>query len=208
MIGIVDYGAGNLRSVEKALSYIGYRCEVTDNPVRLLGCDGLILPGVGAFAEAMRRLEGKDLLNPIEEFIDSGRPFLGICLGLQTLMDQSEETFDETELGIGGLGLLRGRVRRFGKGLKVPHMGWNAIELTSNTTPLFEGVASGTYFYFVHSFYADPEDDSVVSCLSEYGHPFCAGVHRANLNAVQFHPEKSGAAGLKVLRNFGEQVLR
>lgn len=211
MIGIVDYGAGNLRSVKKAMEAVGHSCQTTSNPDEIEAFSGLILPGVGAYALAMDRLRALSLIEPITRFIGSGKPFLGICLGLQVLMDESEEAPLGGHLrgerpSVMGLGVVRGRVRRFGAELKVPQIGWNSVSFDHDHAPLLRGLKSGAFFYFVHSYYVIPDDERVVICRSSYGIDFCAALHVGNAYGVQFHPEKSGSNGLTVLRNFGELV--
>ena len=196
MIAIVDYGRGNLRSVQKAFEYLGYRALVTSDPDAILKAEKLVLPGVGAFGDCMDNLKALGLDGAVREFVASGKPFLGICLGLQLLFTYSEE-FGPVE----GLNLVRGRVVRFPAGLKVPHMGWNQIEI-ERRCPLLEGIGSGEYFYFVHSYYVVPEDDSVVVARTEYGVPFVSMINMDNIYATQFHPEKSQKAGLRLLDNF------
>ncbi len=196
MIAIVDYGRGNLRSVQKAFEYLGYRALVTSDPDAILKAEKLVLPGVGAFGDCMDNLKDRGLDVAVREFVASGKPFLGICLGLQLLFTYSEE-FGPVE----GLNLVRGRVVRFPAGLKVPHMGWNQIEI-ERRCPLLEGIGSGEYFYFVHSYYVVPEDDSVVVARTEYGVPFVSMINMDNIYATQFHPEKSQKAGLRLLDNF------
>ncbi len=197
MIGIIDYGAGNLLSVEKALRYIGCECSIVRSPERLMSADAAVLPGVGAFGSAMETLRSRNLEEPVKAFVDSGRPFLGICLGLQILFESSEES-----PGVPGLGLLRGKILRFpgNMGLKVPHIGWNSLKLQM-PGELFAGFQGEPYFYFVHSYYLMAEED-IVSAAAEYGVEFHAAIQKKNLFACQFHPEKSGMAGLSLLRNF------
>lgn len=211
MIAIVDYGMGNLRSVQKALHKLGFEAKVTSDPHTVRRADKLILPGVGAFGAAMSNLRRAGLDAAIRDFIETGRPFLGICLGLQLLFDYSEETW--TSEHERGLGILRGRVMRFPEGLsdahdkplKVPHIGWNALHFT-RLDMLFHGIEEGSHVYFVHSYFPEPEEQSVITAMSDYGMPFCCAVQHANIWAVQFHPEKSGAVGLRILRNFAEQL--
>ena len=198
-IAIVDYQAGNLRSVQKALERCGARAAVTGDPADLAAADGLVFPGQGASPSAMRHLTARGLVEPIKDYIAAGRPFLGVCLGLQLLLESSEEG-DEPCMGIIG-----GRVRRLPPGLKSPHMGWNQMDFEAGH-PVLDGVPGGSYFYFVHSFYADPEDRSLVVGTTEYGVRFCSAVAWDNVAAVQFHPEKSGAAGLKLYENFVRMV--
>jgi glutamine amidotransferase len=200
MVVIVDYGMGNLRSVQKAFEKVGAPASVTRNPEVIRRADKLILPGVGAFPECMKNLERFGLKEPVLEFIRGGRPFLGICLGLQLLFDQSEE-FGTHE----GLKVIRGSVRAFPRnmGLKVPHMGWNQVWFKKQV-PIFKGIEDGAYFYFVHSFYTVPEnaDDSAAEC--DYGIRFSCAAQRDNVFALQFHPEKSQGLGLRILSNFKE----
>lgn len=198
MIVIIDYGMGNLRSVQKGFEQIGATAVVSRDPFEIEGADRLVLPGVGAFPECMRNLESLNLLEPIKTVLSSNRPFLGICLGLQLLFDESEE------FGIHqGLGIIPGKVRAFEwvKGLKIPHMGWNQISFL-NTCPIFDGIEDGSYFYFVHSFYVDPYNREDAAAETEYGIKFTSAIWRENIFAVQFHPEKSQENGLLILKNF------
>ncbi|MBI3092252.1 MAG: imidazole glycerol phosphate synthase subunit HisH [Candidatus Tectomicrobia bacterium] len=199
MLAVVDYEMGNLRSVAKAFERLGQAVEVTSDPQRLLAAEGIVLPGVGAFGDCMGNLERHGLVDPLRRLIAAGRPYLGICLGLQVLFEWSEESSNAA--GRAGLGVLPGVVRRFPSGLKVPHMGWNQVRFT-RTPPLFDGIADDSYFYFVHSYYAVPADDSVVAARTDYGEAFVSAVWRQRLFAVQFHPEKSQQLGLRVLENF------
>ena len=192
---VVDYGSGNLRSVSQALEKTGVYPEIADDPGSLLEADALILPGVGAGDAAMRALRERGLVEPLREYVDSGRPFLGVCVGLQLLMDSTEE--GEADC----LGIIPCKTRKLPAGLKVPHMGWNVVELRGSH-PLFDGIPEGSHFYFVHSYYAEPEDWSLAAGITEYGTSFCSVLIRDNLVATQFHPEKSGALGLKVYENF------
>lgn len=207
-IGIVDYGMGNLRSVGKALETLGFSVRVSGSAADLSRCRGIVLPGVGAFRDCMENLGRQGLIPFLKDVLLDGRPFLGICLGLQVLFSESEE-FGRHE----GIGFLAGKVVRFPSGmaaagtsgtapLKVPHMGWNRVEFTMDH-PALRGVPSGSYFYFVHSYYVRPDDPAVVACRTSYGVEFAAGVGKGSLLAVQFHPEKSQVAGLAVLANFG-----
>jgi glutamine amidotransferase len=195
-ITIVDYGAGNLRSVARAVERVGWQAHVSSDPDAVRSARVVILPGVGAAADTMRNLRERCLLEPVREHIESGRPFLGICMGLQALLSVSEEGGEHECLG-----LIAGRVRRLPPGLKVPHMGWNQVR-QRRPHPLFEGIPDDAYFYFVHSYYPDPEDPSVVIGETDYGVTFASVVARENLVATQFHPEKSGEAGLRLYRNF------
>jgi len=199
-IAIIDYQMGNLRSVQKGFEKVGYEAMITSDPAELAAADKIVLPGVGAFGDAIAELRRRDLVQPIREAIDSGKPFLGICLGLQLLFDVSYEG-GEFE----GLGVLRGKVVRFDLAppLKVPHMGWNRGTI-NRRAPALEGIADGTFFYFVHSYYVVPDDRGLIAIETEYGHPFCAAVWRGNVFATQFHPEKSQADGLRILKNFAE----
>jgi glutamine amidotransferase len=198
MIVIVDYGMGNLRSVQKGFEKIGTPALISRQLHDIERADHLVLPGVGAFPECMRNLDALGLIQPIRNFLDSGKPFLGICLGLQLLFDESEE------FGLHrGFGIIPGRVRAFDRnmGLKIPHMGWNQVSI-KRTNALFDGIADGTYFYFVHSYYVDPNNVSDVLTETNYGVTFTSSVARQHVFAVQFHPEKSQEAGLRILKNF------
>ena len=200
MIAIVDYQMGNLRSVQKAFEHVGHEATITSDPGELDRADRVVLPGVGAFQDAFAEIGRRDLIAPIRAAIDSDKPFLGICLGLQLLFDVSYEDGEHE-----GLGIIPGRVVRFQipDGYKVPHMGWNEVAFSA-PSPLMEGVADGSHFYFVHSYYVDPSDQSVVAGTAEYPEPFCAMIRRGNLFATQFHPEKSQSQGLQLLKNFAE----
>ena len=200
MIVIVDYQMGNLRSVQKAFERVGYSAMISSDPARITKAEKLVLPGVGAFGDAMAELRQRDLIDPVCEVIRSGRPFLGICLGLQLLFDVGYEGGEYQ-----GLGILPGKVVRFElpETYKVPHMGWNQA-IIRRRAPILNGIDEGTHFYFVHSYYAVPDDPDVVAIEADYAQPFCAMVWRDNLFATQFHPEKSQQQGLKLLRNFAE----
>lgn len=200
MIGIVDYGRGNLRSVEKALEKVGYEAKVMNSPMELADVNGLILPGVGAFADAMEALKTMGWIEPLLQFARSGRPFLGICLGMQILFEIGEEHGEHA-----GLGLLAGRVVKFPPGGKVPHMGWNSVNL-EQPSALMEGIPNRSDFYFVHSYFADPVESQDIIATSDYGIVFPAVVGRENVWGAQFHPEKSSPWGLKLLMNFGKMV--
>lgn len=195
-IGVVDYGSGNLRSVCKAFEAAGADVRLVTSVSQLEALDAVVVPGVGAFGDCAANLRGTGLWDPLRDWINAGRPYLGICLGYQLLFESSEES-----PGVEGLGILPGRVVRFSsETLKVPHMGWNTIG--SLRGPLYIGLPEQTAMYFVHSFYPAPDDPKLVSAICEYGSPFAASVSRGTLHATQFHPEKSQAAGLAVLRNF------
>lgn len=200
MIGIIDYGRGNLRSVEKALLKVGFAATVLHSPAQVAEMDGLVLPGVGAFGDAMDSLRGDGWILPIQQFTASGRPFLGICLGMQVLFEIGEEHGRHA-----GLGLLAGRVVKFPSGRKIPHMGWNNLDFRQSS-PLFEGIPDHAYFYFVHSYYALPGEEREILAGSDYGLAFPAVVGRDNVWGTQFHPEKSSPWGLKLLSNFGKLV--
>ena len=200
MIAIIDYDAGNLRSVEKALEALGQQVIVTKDAETIRQAEKVILPGVGAFGDAMANLQRLGLVEVIRETAASGKPFLGICLGLQLLFEDSDET-----PGVPGLGILRGHIKRIPEqpGLKVPHMGWNNLELHHDGA-LFRGLPEHPYVYFVHSYYLEAEDPDIVTATAEYGVTIHASVHRGNLFACQFHPEKSSQIGLAILKNFAE----
>lgn len=194
MIAIIDYGAGNLHSVKNALDYLGAECEITADPDKILAADAVILPGVGAFGDCMASLEAAGLIEPVRQAAQSGKPFLGICLGLQLMFEESEEA-----PGVKGLCIFKGKVVKIpDRGLKIPHMGWN------NITPAKESrILSGNPFvYFVHSYYILPQDESIISAYTEYGTKLGIAVESGNVFAVQFHPEKSGTEGMEILRRF------
>jgi glutamine amidotransferase len=200
MIAIIDYQMGNLRSVQKAFEKVGHAAAITADPSTLEKADRLVLPGVGAFADAIAELRRRDLVEPIKAAIASGKPFLGICLGLQLLFDVSYEDGEHR-----GLGVVPGEVRRFNvpPEYKVPHMGWNGLNIR-HRSPFFAGIEDGAHFYFVHSYYVVPKDPGVIAAEASYPEPFCAVIERDNLFATQFHPEKSQAVGLGLLKNFAE----
>ncbi|MBE6753393.1 MAG: imidazole glycerol phosphate synthase subunit HisH [Ruminococcaceae bacterium] len=202
MIAIIDYGAGNVHSVQKALSYIGCETVITADPAVIGKADGVILPGVGAFGDAMHSLTASGLDTVAKEYIASGRPFLGICLGLQVLFERSEETPD-----VDGLSVFGGEIVKIPSdgGLKVPQIGWNALDCNKDC-PLFDGLPENPYVYFVHSYYLKAADPSVVAATTRYGVEIHAAAWRGNCFAVQFHPEKSGDVGLAMLRNFRKLV--
>lgn len=195
-IGIIDYGMGNLRSVEKAIEHLGYDVFVSSLPSEILKADKVILPGVGAFGDAMRELNTRGMTGAVYEVVAKNIPLMGICLGLQVFFDESEES-----PGIKGLGLFKGKVVRFKTELKVPHMGWNQLEFPKETK-LFSNLPQNPYVYFVHSFYVAPEDDSITAAYSEYGCRFTAAAYKDKIMGTQFHPEKSQKVGLQILKNF------
>jgi glutamine amidotransferase len=197
---------GNLRSVQKALERVGAQAVVSSDPDEVARAEKLILPGVGGFGEAIAELRNRDLTQPILDVIQSGKPMLGICLGLQMLFEVGYEGGSHQ-----GLGVFQGEVVQFsgasysvGSGLKVPHMGWNQVSVRKSNCPLMSGIPEPSYFYFVHSYFVQPKDSSIIWLECEYGHPFCAAVWKDNVFATQFHPEKSQAIGLKLLKNFAE----
>lgn len=198
MIAIIDYDAGNLRSVEKALLSLGEEAVITRNQEEIFSADKVVLPGVGAFGDAMEKLNQYGLTDVIRQVAAKGTPFLGICLGLQLMFESSEES-----PGTEGLGLLKGRILRFPDrpGFKVPHMGWNSLDIRPDSR-LFSGISPGEYVYFVHSYYLKAENEEAVAAAAEYGVRIHAAVEWGNLYACQFHPEKSGDTGLRILKNF------
>lgn len=200
MIAIIDYQMGNLRSVQKAFERVGHAAAITSDPVILSQASKVVLPGVGAFADAIQELQRRELVPVIHELVNSGKPFLGICLGLQLLFDRSFEDGEHQ-----GLGIIPGEVRKFNipAEYKVPHMGWNQVQFRRRP-PIFEGIDEETHFYFVHSYYVAPEQEDCVACETQYPNAFCSAIWRDNLFATQFHPEKSQVAGLRVLKNFAE----
>ncbi len=200
MIAIIDYDAGNLMSVKKAFDYLGQESVITRDRETLLSADKVILPGVGAFSDAMEKLKNYGLIEVIHEIIAKGTPFFGICLGLQLLFERSDEA-----PGVEGLCVLKGSINRIpdGEGLKIPHMGWNSLEIKPDTK-LFKGIANQSYVYFVHSYYLEATDKAIVAATTEYGVDIHASVEKDNVFACQFHPEKSGEVGLTILKNFAE----
>ena len=198
MVAIIDYDAGNIRSVEKVVRYLGKEVTVTSEPEEILAADRVILPGVGAFGDAMKRLHAMGLVEVIRQVAERDTPFLGICLGLQLLFEKSEES-----PGVAGLGLLRGEILRLPElpGLKVPHIGWNSLKYP-NPGRLFRGIPEDSYVYFVHSYYLKAQDEGIVTATTEYGTLVHASVESGNLFACQFHPEKSSETGLTILENF------
>ncbi len=201
MIAIVDYGAGNLRSVANAIASLGYQPRLTSRPGEVLNAQAVILPGVGAAADTMQNLKALGMVEPIRRLIAEGRPFFGVCIGLQILFTGTEE---------GGwhecLGIIPGQVKKLPPGLKIPHMGWNQVKQVA-AHPVFDGIPDQANFYFVHSYYVEPDDKSLVVGQTEYGIPLCSVIARGNLVGTQFHPEKSGEMGLKLYDNFIKMAL-
>ncbi len=200
MLALLDYGSGNLRSVEKALRKVGADVRVITRPDGLKDARAAVLPGVGAFDDCITALQRQELLEGVKTFIASGRPFLGICVGYQALFEKSEE-FNSCAAG---LGVFAGKVVRFanGHGLKIPQIGWNQLDVVKPECPLYRGIPNGSYVYFVHSFFPKPVDESIVATRTEYGETFASSVWRDNVFATQFHPEKSQTVGLRLLKNF------
>lgn len=213
MIGIVNYGMGNLRSVQKALQRVGAQAQMIESPDQIEAAERLILPGVGAFADGMKHLRERGMVEPLKQYADSGKPMMGICLGMQLLFDSSTEDAPSPDQPIQGLGILPGKVVRFQEDqgpdkprLKVPHMGWNEINFAPET-PLFTGLTPGDHVYFVHGYYCIPGDESDIAATTGYGQTYCSAVHRGNVWATQFHPEKSQRVGLQILENFANAEL-
>ena len=200
MIALLDYGSGNLRSVEKALRKVGADLLVTTQPAALRDARAIVLPGVGAFDDCISAMQRQELLGAVQDFIRTGKPFLGICVGYQALFERSEE-FNSCAHGLGVFG---GKVVRFTErpGLKIPQIGWNQLEIIRPDCPLYAGIPDGSHVYFVHSFYPQPTDTSIVATRTEHGDSFASSVWRDNVFATQFHPEKSQAVGLRLLKNF------
>jgi glutamine amidotransferase len=203
MIAIIDYQMGNLRSVQKAFEKVGHAAEISSDPQVLAAADRLVLPGVGGFRDAIAELHRRHLVAPLQDAVAAGKPFLGICLGLQLLFDVSYEDGEHE-----GLGIVPGKVIRFelSPGFKVPHMGWNEGRIVRKV-PILDGIEDGSHFYFVHSYHVVPDDRDLVALEADYDQPFCAMICHDNLIATQFHPEKSQAKGLHMLRNFAELPL-
>ena len=198
MLALIDYGSGNLRSAEKALTRVGADVRIVNQPADVLKADAVVLPGVGAFGDCVKNLKQLGLDVAIRQFIPTGKPFLGICVGLQMLFESGSES-----LGVAGLGVLPGTVPRFaGNGLKVPHMGWNQLRIRQPQCPLLTGIADGSFVYFVHSYYGAPRQPDVIAATTEYGVEFASLIWSGNVFATQFHPEKSQAVGLQMLANF------
>jgi glutamine amidotransferase len=202
MIAVIDYGAGNIRSIAKALEYVGAAVQVTDDPVTVAQAEAVVLPGVGSGGAAMTRMVQRGLDEAIREATQQGRPFLGICLGMQLLADH------HTEGEVDGLRLFHGEVRRIPNGPKIPHMGWNQVMPLHEGLPIFEGIEPNSFFYFAHSYYVEPEDQHGVAAITEYGSPYCSVIATDQVWGTQFHPEKSRAAGLQLLKNFVRWVGR
>jgi len=202
MILIIDYGMGNLRSVEKAFAYLGRKAVVSDDPSLLKEVDGAVLPGVGAFGDAMRELDMRGFIPLVRGMVEEGKPFLGICLGYQLLFEASQE-----DPGVKGLALLEGEAIRFPDQVKIPHMGWNDARIRK-IHPILTGVDDGSFFYFVHSYYVSLRDEKDGLTMTDYGLDFASGVARDNLVAFQFHPEKSSKTGLRILDNFAGMCVR
>jgi len=204
VIALIDYGSGNLRSAQKALLKVGADVRIARKPEELDGARAVVLPGVGAFDDCVHALQKQELLEASQKFIHSGRPFLGICVGYQALFERSEE-FNSCAVG---LGVFQGKVVRFTEkpGLKIPQIGWNQLELARPECPLFRGIPEGSYVYFVHSFFPEPLDPSIVSARTTYGRSFASAIWRDNVFATQFHPEKSQKVGLQLLKNFVEMA--
>jgi glutamine amidotransferase len=200
MIAIIDYGAGNIRSIEKALEYVGVQVQVTADPAVVSMAQAVVLPGVGSGGAAMARMTEQGLDDAIRQATQQGKPFLGICLGMQLLADHHAEG------EVDGLGLFRGEVRRIPHGPKIPHMGWNSVTPLYEKLPIFSEIVPNAYFYFAHSYYVEPQDQQGVAAVTDYGSPYCSVIVSEHVWGTQFHPEKSGAAGLQLLRNFVKWV--
>ena len=199
MIGVIDYGAGNLKSVSNSLSAMDAKAKLVKSPEDLCGVTSIIFPGVGSFGDSSNHLEEQKLFEPLKNWILEDRPFLGICIGFQMLFETSDES-----PGAIGLGVLSGKVVRFDQtqSLKIPHMGWNKINIKQKSDPIWEGIDESPHFYFVHSFYPKPDEDKIVASTTPYGCEFTSSVRKGNLFATQFHPEKSQGSGLRLIRNF------
>ena len=196
MIAIIDYGAGNIRSIEKALEHVGAVVQVTDEPSVVTGAQAVVLPGVGSGGAAMARITQQGLDDAIRQSTQEGKPFLGICLGMQLLADHHAEG------EVDGLSLFAGEVRRIPHGPKIPHMGWNQVRPQLSDLAIFEGIQPDAYFYFAHSYYVEPQDQHGVAAVTDYGSPFCSVIVTDRVWGTQFHPEKSGSVGLQLLKNF------
>ncbi len=204
MIAIIDYGMGNLRSVEKAFEACGASPKVTSSARDIENAAKIVLPGVGAFTAAVGELKKRKLFDLVKKRLQSGVPYLGLCLGLQLLFEESEESEGKTKAP--GFGLIKGKVRRFrlNPNFKIPHMGWNEIRIRKKNCPLFKGIKNEDYFYFVHSYYGVPKDESWNAAVTDYGVRFSSAVWKETIFATQFHPEKSQSSGLKIIKNFAE----
>lgn len=201
MIAIIDYGMGNIHSVQKALEHLGAKTLVTNKPADLKECAKIVVPGVGAFDDAIEELKKRDLVSAIKDSALNKKIFLGICLGMQILFEASEEALREK-----GLGILKGRVKRFESktGIKVPHMGWNELKIKQKNCPLLQDLKDNSFVYFCHSYYPVPQEEAVTAATADYGVEFASLVWQANVYGVQFHPEKSQKAGMRILKNFVE----
>jgi len=200
MIAIIDYGAGNIRSIEKALEYVGAVVEVTGDSTAVASAQAVVLPGVGSGGAAMARMRQRGLDDAIRQATQQGKPFLGICLGMQLLADHHAEG------EVDGLGLFRGEVRRIPHGPKIPHMGWNQVRPLHAGLPIFASIPEDAYFYFAHSYYVEPQDQQGVAAVTDYGSPYCSVIVTERVWGTQFHPEKSGSVGLQLLKNFVKWV--
>jgi imidazole glycerol-phosphate synthase subunit HisH len=200
MIAIIDYGAGNIRSIEKALEYVGGVVQVTDDPAVVNNAQAVVLPGVGSGGAAMARMTQRGLDNAIRQATEQGKPFLGICLGMQLLAEHHAEG------EVNGLGLYRGEVRRIPNGPKIPHMGWNQLRPLQTGLAIFDEIPQDAYFYFAHSYYVEPQDQQGVAAITDYGSPYCSVIVTERIWGTQFHPEKSGSVGLRMLKNFVKWV--
>jgi len=201
MIAIIDYGAGNIRSIEKALEYVGGVVQVTDDPAVVNNAQAVVLPGVGSGGAAMARMTQRGLDNAIRQATEQGKPFLGICLGMQLLAEHHAEG------EVDGLGLFRGEVRRIPNGPKIPHMGWNQVRPLQTGLAIFDEIPQDAYFYFAHSYYVEPQDQQGVAAITDYGSPYCSVIVTERVWGTQFHPEKSGSVGLRLLKNFVKWVM-
>ncbi|MBW2989701.1 imidazole glycerol phosphate synthase subunit HisH [Candidatus Woesearchaeota archaeon] len=199
MIAVIDYGAGNLKSITNALDFLNAPYKVADTPSQIEKADKIIFPGVGSFGDCISSLKKKKLFSCLKKELEKGKkPYLGICLGLQVLFQSSEES-----PGVKGISILKGRCRKFrSKNLKIPQIGWNSIKIKDKSSPLFSGIRDSSYFYFVHSYYVDPEDKKIISAKTDYCISFTSAVRKDNIFAVQFHPERSGDIGIRLLKNF------
>ncbi len=202
MITVIDYGLGNLRSVVKALESVGAKVKVASTPQEITKAKAIVLPGVGSFQRAIENLNKLEILHALYSAIkEENKPFLGICLGLQLLFMESTEHGSHK-----GLNIIEGKVKKFGATVKIPHMGWNQIKLKNKSSKIFDGIPDNSYFYFVHSYYVDPKDRSIITTTTDYGTEFASSVQKDNVYGLQFHPEKSSGLGLKILENFVKNV--